>query len=516
MQVFDPPGAFVREVGLAGHAPGRARRGRGARRGRRRHAARGRRRQPHRRASTPAAALIARLGAHAAPASASSTSARAAATTRAPAAAWRVSGQYVYVADTGNDRIQRFTIDGGHGAVIVPPGTLDNPQGLAVRGTRLAVADDRHHRIVVFDTGGHELATVGAGPGTGPGPARQPLRRRLRRRRAASSWPTTSTTASCASAPRPSYPYKARWGSYGTASGAARLPARHRDGRARATSTWPNTGNDRVDVFDRSGALLRSFGTSGRAAGQFNQPARRRRRRRRLPRRGRRRQRPRAAPRPGRAIASVVGLARTRARRCCRGRRRRLRRRRQRLRARPARGRGSSSSAGRRACRCARSAPRAAAPGSCGRPRRWRSTPPGRSASRTRGNDRIARFTTGGAYLGAITDVPARRAASRPPPDGRRIYVADDAQPHHPSDRRTATRLDALRRHGHASSASSTRPAQLALDGAGNLWVADRGNNRVQQFGPDGAAPAGVRRARDRRRAVRPPDRHRAWTAAAC
>ena len=29
-------------------------------------------------------------------------------------------------------------------------------------------------------------------------------------------------------------------------------------------------------------------------------------------------------------------------------------------------------------------------------------------------------------------------------------------------------------------------PAQLALDAAGNLWVADRGNNRVQQFGPGG------------------------------
>ncbi len=29
-------------------------------------------------------------------------------------------------------------------------------------------------------------------------------------------------------------------------------------------------------------------------------------------------------------------------------------------------------------------------------------------------------------------------------------------------------------------------PAQIALDAAGNLWVADRGNNRVQEFGPDG------------------------------
>jgi hypothetical protein len=29
-------------------------------------------------------------------------------------------------------------------------------------------------------------------------------------------------------------------------------------------------------------------------------------------------------------------------------------------------------------------------------------------------------------------------------------------------------------------------PAQITLDGAGNLWVAERGNNRVQQFGPNG------------------------------
>ena len=33
-------------------------------------------------------------------------------------------------------------------------------------------------------------------------------------------------------------------------------------------------------------------------------------------------------------------------------------------------------------------------------------------------------------------------------------------------------------------------PAQMTLDPAGNLWVADRGNNRVQQFGPGRRAPA--------------------------
>ncbi len=33
-----------------------------------------------------------------------------------------------------------------------------------------------------------------------------------------------------------------------------------------------NTGNDRIDVFDASGTLKRSFGTSGRAVGQFDGP----------------------------------------------------------------------------------------------------------------------------------------------------------------------------------------------------------------------------------------------------
>src|SRR4051812_37652864 len=78
-----------------------------------------------------------------------------------------VSGDAVYVADTGNDRVQRFTLDGGHGAEIVPPGQLANPRGIAVRRTRLFVADDQHHRLVVFDTGGHPLRAGGpkrAGP----------------------------------------------------------------------------------------------------------------------------------------------------------------------------------------------------------------------------------------------------------------------------------------------------------------------------------------------------------------
>ena len=94
-----------------------------------------------------------------------------------------VSGDFVYVADTGNDRIQRFTLDGGHGAEIVPPGTAGQPARdrrathPAVRGRRPAPSARRLR---------HRRAPPARGrPGRlGPGPAQLPLRRGHRRRRA--------------------------------------------------------------------------------------------------------------------------------------------------------------------------------------------------------------------------------------------------------------------------------------------------------------------------------------------
>src|SRR3954470_5954425 len=75
----------------------------------------------------------------------------------------------VYVADTRNDRVQRFAADGSSPVVIVPPGRLSRPQGLAVSGSRLIVADDVHHRLAIFNTGGTFITTVGTGEGNKPG-----------------------------------------------------------------------------------------------------------------------------------------------------------------------------------------------------------------------------------------------------------------------------------------------------------------------------------------------------------
>ena len=210
--------------------------------------------------STPSAAAARR--------SASSTSARAAATTPRRAAGWRSPATTLYVSDSFNDRVLRFQLDGSHAAEIIPPGTLSNPRGLAVRGTRLLVADDQHHRLAVFDTGGHLLASIGAGQGVGPGQLNfpfgvgdRPAGPRLRRRR---HQPPRRPLR-----PATKYQYKARWGSYGTGPGqlayprGARRRPRRPDLRRPTPATTASTSSTRAGT---AAALLRRVGPRARAS----------------------------------------------------------------------------------------------------------------------------------------------------------------------------------------------------------------------------------------------------------
>ncbi len=392
-----------------------------------------------------------------------------------------VSGGTVYVADSRNDRIQRFDLNGENGSVLVPPGSLQTPMGVAVRKTRVYVADDQNHRIAVFDTGGTPLGSVGSGEGSVGGQLRNPydvaldpagrvfvaddLNHRVVRY-----------------APAPQYQYKARWGSYGTAPGTLAYPrgiATDEAGLIYVT----NTGNDRIDVFDNGGTLLRSMGRSGRGSGQFDTPAG-----------------VAADPSgvravvdsingrvqllgPDGAVISIMGspnpgptllprpvatafdaegnvyvLDERRAKIVVFSRQSGLP-----IRTIAAEGTG---------------------PGKLLTPSALAITAGGTILVADTGNQRVARFTTSGTPLTDLPVIGTPRGIAVTP-DASRIYVSTASDNRIRVYDRSGTLLTEFGGLG-TKIGKLHSPAQLALDAAGDLWVADRGNSRVQRFGPDG------------------------------
>ena len=240
----------------------------------------------------------------------------------------------VYVADTRNDRVQRFAADGSNPTVIIPKGTVMRPNGLVVVGSRLIVADNWRHKLAVFDTGGRFLRNVGDGEGNRPNQFFHPYD--------VAADPSgrlyvadNSNHRIVRYGPAPSYKYRARWGAFGSGRGQLQYPRGLAvDGTGRTFVADP--GGNRIDVFDIGGTSLGAFGKSGREAGPVHPPAGRRRGRER-PARGRRhRQRADPARQPGRQRRRDVRRARTGADAAARPGRGRLRQLRAAVRRRPA------------------------------------------------------------------------------------------------------------------------------------------------------------------------------------
>jgi sugar lactone lactonase YvrE len=131
----------------------------------------------------------------------------------------------VYVSDTGNHRIQKFTSDGRFVTAWGERGRgtaqLWSPVGIAVNRDAVFVADQANHRIVAFSLDGA---------------------------------------------------VKAAWGSFGTGDGQFRFPsgvAVDADDRVYVA----DTGNNRVQVFTGAGVFLDAWGRFGRAPAQFDRPA---------------------------------------------------------------------------------------------------------------------------------------------------------------------------------------------------------------------------------------------------
>jgi tripartite motif-containing protein 71 len=387
----------------------------------------------------------------------------------------------VYVADTRNDRIQRFNADGTGALVIVGPGQLSRPQGLAVTGSRLIVADDVHHRLAIFSTGGALITTVGTGEGNQPGQLQNPYDVAVD--------PSGRVYVADNSnhrvvryGPAPTYKYRARWGAFGSGRGQLQFP-RGIAVDATGRTFVADPGGNRIDVFDVGGASLGSFGSSGRAAGQFIQPLGV----------GADAGGTRAvadsvngrivllnpdggvaamfgAPAPGPTLLpDPVGVAfdasgllyvvdQERSRVLVFDRAGKI------IRTIGSRGTG---------------------PGKLLSPSALAVSPGGTVYVADTGNGRIVRFTTAGIHLGSFGQFRAIRAVAVSP-DGSRVYGADAATNRITVS--TASGGDLAELGGTGSKLGQLRsPGGIATDAAGNVWVADRGNDRVQAFTPDGA-----------------------------
>ncbi len=181
-----------------------------------------------------------------------------------------VSQGFVFVADTRNNRVQRFDLDGDN-PVIIGSGQLAQPQGLVANSGRLIVADDDNHRLVMYDYSGKLLRTIGTGPGNLPGQLNFPydvavdgkgnlyvaddLNHRIVR-----------------FGPSPKHAYTAFWGGFGTALGKLEYP-RSLVADLAGNTYVTNTANNRIEMYTPTGQTLAPpFGLSGRGPGQFTEP----------------------------------------------------------------------------------------------------------------------------------------------------------------------------------------------------------------------------------------------------
>ena len=145
-----------------------------------------------------------------------------------PGGAIAVTGEYVYVADSGNNRIERFDLDGGEamewGSKGSGPGQFSYPHGVAANGDEVVVADDDNHRIEKFGPEGTFESQDGEA-GSGPEQFSFPYGVALD---GAGNVYVADDMNSRVVELNPELDYVRAWGGYGLDSRPADVPARNR------------------------------------------------------------------------------------------------------------------------------------------------------------------------------------------------------------------------------------------------------------------------------------------------
>jgi tripartite motif-containing protein 71 len=180
-----------------------------------------------------------------------------------------VNGPYVYVADTQNNRIERFALDGSGARVLVGPGSAPGevvrPRGLAASANALYVTDDGNDRVQKLDLRGAFIAQTGPLPST-PETLADPFDVAVH---GGFVYVADDNNGRIVKLTR-DLQYVATFSGEGSYRLSKFVRAVAVDGAGRVYVA--DASRDRIDVFDSHGLPLRSWGTPGNAAGQFVAP----------------------------------------------------------------------------------------------------------------------------------------------------------------------------------------------------------------------------------------------------
>ncbi|MGA2321542.1 MAG: 6-bladed beta-propeller [Solirubrobacteraceae bacterium] len=191
--------------------------------------------------------------------------------TQPPGGGIAVSGNYVFVADSGNDRIERFNLEGGEpfqwGSQGAGAGQFSYPRGVAANETEVIVSDDDNHRVEKFDLNGDFQGAAGS-YGTGPGQFGFPYGVALD---AAGNVYVADDINDRVIKLGPELGFLEAWGGFGSKPGQLAFPRALASDPAGDTYV-ADTANDRVEVFDANGDYLRTLGLSARTPGYLTAP----------------------------------------------------------------------------------------------------------------------------------------------------------------------------------------------------------------------------------------------------
>jgi tripartite motif-containing protein 71 len=191
--------------------------------------------------------------------------------THPPGGGIAVAGNYVYVADSGNNRVERFNLSGGEamdwGTKGSLPGQFSYPRGVAANEGEVIVSDDDNHRVEKFSPDGAFEGEAGS-YGTGPGQFGFPYGVALD---GVGDVYVADDINHRVVKLSPQLGFPGAWGGYGSGPGQLAFPRALASDPAGDTYV-ADTANDRVEVFDTNGNYLRTIGASARGPGQMTAP----------------------------------------------------------------------------------------------------------------------------------------------------------------------------------------------------------------------------------------------------